>query len=165
MYRSSVDGKTVSWIAGTLLGSLTVGAFVGLVGSVVPSRWLVSGTGLLAVVAAMTVLAFLGDVAQVPNYLPQAQRQVPQDVASAGAPGAFIFGFEMGTGMRTWTSSFLPYVALALALWIGLPWSLLLGASFGFGRVLGLVPIFRSANPVARMAVAGGLIAVTLVAL
>jgi hypothetical protein len=75
--------------------------------------------------------------------LPQNPRQVPPTViTSGGRVGALQFGFEMGTGLRTYMTSGLPH-ALAVGLLLEAPWwaGLLAGASFGAGRAL--MPLLR----------------------
>ncbi|TMR06502.1 hypothetical protein ETD83_04525 [Actinomadura soli] len=71
--------------------------------------------------------------------LPQNARQIPQEILQTNLRrGSLQFGFELGTGVRTYVSSTAPYV-LALALLLShepLAIALLTGAAFGTGRAL-----------------------------
>ncbi|TYB43029.1 hypothetical protein [Actinomadura chibensis] len=108
--------------------------------------WLLSGLSapLPGPVRAGAILAaaFLGvarewGLIRIP--LPQNARQIPPDVLQTHLRrGALQFGFELGTGVRTYVSSSAPYV-LALALFLGhgpLRTTLLAGTAFGAGRAL-----------------------------
>ena len=108
--------------------------------------WVVSGLatpvpasvryGLVVTFAAVGVLRDL-DVVRFP--LPQNARQVPQTVLNSDvAKGSLQFGFEMGTGVRTYVSSTVPYVLVA-ALLLTAPgfWTAVAtGAGFGLGRAI-----------------------------
>jgi len=109
-------------------------------------RPLVPGwVSLLALVALGAVVAGneLG-IFRVP--LPQNARQVPSSVIfEGGRVGALWFGFEMGTGMRTYLPSTLPHLAaLMVALYASWPYALLAGAGFGVGRAV--MPLVRQAS-------------------
>lgn len=79
--------------------------------------------------------------------LPETRRQIPSAVFVPGLiGGAWRFGFEMGTGMRTYVATFVPYVLL-LALLLAHPTlaqTLLIAAGFGLGRA---VPLMISLRP------------------
>lgn len=70
------------------------------------------------------------------SRLPQNRRLIPQHVALKGpAVGAFQFGFEMGTGVRTYVTAVAPYVLLPGVLLFGdLVTGTLAGVGFGLGR-------------------------------
>jgi hypothetical protein len=99
-------------------------------------------------VAGLGLLRELG-VLRVP--LPQNTRQVPQDVLGRHlVRGALQFGFELGTGVRTYVSATAPYV-LAVAVLLaaglpagGLPAATLAGLGFGAGRAA--TPLLRVAS-------------------
>ncbi|GAA4146450.1 hypothetical protein [Actinomadura keratinilytica] len=119
--------------------------------------WLLSGLaaplpppGRAAAIVAAAALGAARDLGLVRLRLPQNARQIPQEVL-AGRPraGALRFGFELGTGVRTYVPATTPYV-LAL----GLPLSqqgpaatLLAGAAFGAGRALSAVLAYLSRSP------------------
>jgi len=71
--------------------------------------------------------------------LPQNARQIPEDVLRRRLRmGSLQFGFELGTGVRTYVSASSPYV-LALGLLLSRQdpaTTLLAGAAFGLGRAL-----------------------------
>jgi hypothetical protein len=76
--------------------------------------------------------------------LPQNARQVPQEVLTGQvARGSLQFGFEMGTGVRTYVSSTVPYV-LAVALALTAPdIGAVLAAGLGFGAGRAAMPLSR----------------------
>lgn len=91
--------------------------------------------------AAAALLATLGlvEVTGRAGRLPQNRRLVPQTILAAdGVTGPLQFGFEMGTGLRTYAPSALPLAVVVLALL----WSptaaegLAVGIGFGLGRSL-----------------------------
>ncbi|MFB9839786.1 hypothetical protein [Actinoallomurus acaciae] len=106
--------------------------------------WLLSGlaaplpgpvrTALILAVAALGVAREAGWV-RIP--MPQNARQIPQEVLRARVRrGALQFGFELGTGVRTYVSASAPYV-VALGLLLahqGPVPTLLTGTGFGTGR-------------------------------
>jgi hypothetical protein len=74
--------------------------------------------------------------------LPEARRQIPAQVFGGSlAAGAYRFGFELGTGVRTHLPSAAPYVLLLILLLARptLAGALLVGLGFGFGRALPIV--------------------------
>lgn len=116
--------------------------------------WVVSGLATpvpepvrYGVVVALAVAGVARDAGWVSFPLPQNARQVPQNVLSDHvARGSLQFGFEMGTGVRTYVSATVPYV-LAAALLLTAPdlgTAIATGAGFGLGR--GLTPSARYAS-------------------
>jgi hypothetical protein len=99
------------------------------------------------VVVAAAAVGVLRDVGVVRFPLPQNARQVPQIVLTRDvARGALQFGFEMGTGVRTYVSATVPYV-LVVALLLTAPdlvTAVATGAGFGVGRAL--TPTARHAS-------------------
>lgn len=81
--------------------------------------------------------------------LPQNARLVPETVFRFGPGlGSFQFGIEMGTGMRTYVTSSLPYAILAISLLSqnqGV--SLVLAIGFGAGRAIMTALSVYSADP------------------
>jgi len=98
-------------------------------------------------VVVLAVAAVLRDAGVVSFPLPQNARQVPQDVLTRDvARGSLQFGFEMGTGVRTYVSSTVPY-ALVAALLLTAPdlvTAVAAGAGFGAGRAI--TPTARHAS-------------------
>jgi len=87
------------------------------------------GSGLVAPVpttarrvalAAVALLGLLQELGQVRLRLPQNAWQVPQDVLHRHLlRGSARFGFELGTGVRTYVSATTPYVLAAGVLLLG----------------------------------------------
>jgi hypothetical protein len=118
--------------------------------------WLLSGLAspLPSPVRYLTVLGFalvgvLRDAGVVRLPLPQNGRQVPREVLRRPVRGALRFGFELGTGVRTYLSATAPYVvAVALLLLTpGLLDAVAAGVGFGIGR---------AATPLIRFTSGGG---------
>ncbi|MGC5330402.1 hypothetical protein [Micromonospora sp. DT62] len=128
---------------GLIVGGLLSGSVLGLLSGLsapLPVPWRYAG------IVAVAVLGLLREVGLVPIRLPQNARQVPQDVLQRSLRrGALQFGFEMGTGVRTYVSASAPYV-LAVALLLGgqrLHVAMLAGIGFGVGRAM--TPLARRA--------------------
>ena len=130
---------------GEVLAVFTLGLLLGgtLSAAVI---WLLSGlsaplppwarTSAILAVAALGAAREFG-LLRLP--LPQNARQIPPEVLQSHLRrGTLQFGFELGTGVRTYVPATAPYV-LALALLLAhedLPLTLLAGAAFGLGRAL-----------------------------
>jgi hypothetical protein len=112
-----------------------------VVGSLLRSPMLPWMRSALVLVVAVVVAG--RELGLYPLRLPQNRRQVPPSVIfDGGRVGALRFGFEMGTGVRTFMTSGLPHVAvLAVALLASFPAALLAGAAFGAGRAV--MPLSR----------------------
>jgi hypothetical protein len=130
------------WFAvGAIGGGATSGILLGTLGLLVPqaSWWAIPA------VALVLILVVLHDTGLVSIRFPQNERQVRQTVVRMQpASGALMFGFELGTGARTYMTGAAPYVAITAALLAGSPDflpGLLVGVGFGLGR--GLVPMSR----------------------
>ncbi|MFC4945602.1 hypothetical protein [Pseudonocardia sp. GCM10023141] len=93
-----------------------------------PVRWVLFGVLALAVVAREAgVVAF---------RVPQNARLVAEDVQHLRQWGALQFGFEMGTGMRTFSPSALPHLVLvAVVLVVPFPAAFAVAAGFAAGRL------------------------------
>jgi hypothetical protein len=130
----------VGLIAGGLLSATVLGLLSGLT-TPLPSPWR------HAAIVAVAVLGPLRELGLVRLRLPQNARQIPQDVLRRNLRrGAAQFGFELGTGVRTYVSSSAPYVLAAALLLAGQrPYvPLLAGIGFGVGRAL--TPLARLAS-------------------
>ncbi|UUW92646.1 hypothetical protein [Pimelobacter simplex] len=133
-----------TFIAGLLLGGLLATSIAVAVGSLVLRSWIPEGTTRRAVVGVVVVIAWARDAGVVRFKIPQNARQVPEAIALQGQRlGAFQFGVEMGTGMRTFMTSMLPHVVVAAALLLcSWPEGAFMGICFGFGRAI--VPLART---------------------
>jgi hypothetical protein len=105
---------------------------------------------LLGAAAAFVWLCKHGPLAGVVT-LPEARRQIPAHVFGGSLTrGAFRFGFELATGVRTHTPSAAPYVLLLTVLIIRpmLIEAVLMGLGFGLGRAVPLMVrmVHRSGN-------------------
>jgi hypothetical protein len=68
--------------------------------------------------------------------VPENARLVPEEVQHRAEWGALQFGFEMGTGMRTYSPSGLPHlVLLAVVLVVPFPAAFAVAAGFAAGRL------------------------------
>jgi hypothetical protein len=94
----------------------------------------------------VALLGVLRELGAVRIRLPQNSRQVPQAVLQRDVlRGSFQFGFELGTGVRTFVSASAPYVLAAAVLLAGQPLvGVLAGLGFGAGRAL--TPLLRRAS-------------------
>lgn len=128
-----------------LVGIVVSGALSGLgfevVGLLLPIPYQL-GLGVFGLVG---VVLLMHSVGVLPLRLPEAKRQIPRHVLERGRLGAFQFGIELGSGLRTYMSASAPYllaVGLVLSLW-PTGSGVLVGLGFGIGRaaVVGL-PIF-----------------------
>jgi hypothetical protein len=100
--------------------------------------WMGAAAGLAAVVVLGRELGFW----RFP--VPENARLVPEDVQHRAQWGALQFGFEMGTGMRTYSPSALPHLVLvAVLLVVPLPAAFALAAGFALGRLV--MPVLSNA--------------------
>jgi hypothetical protein len=132
---------TVGLVLGGVLSALVLFLLSGLFSPLPP---------LGLVVVAFAAIGVLRDAGVLRFPLPQNVRQIPQDVLRRHlVRGSLQFGFELGTGVRTYVSSTAPYV-LAAALLLtspGIVGAVLAGAGFGLGR---------AATPLVRLASGAG---------
>jgi len=98
----------------------------------------------LGLVAAVAVAATAREIGLVRFALPQNRRQVPQSVFYKGRQAAALqFGFEMGTGVMTYTTTAAPYVAAAMLLMAEGSWQLPIVTGVGFGLGRAMMPLSR----------------------
>jgi len=125
-----------AFAAGLFAGALLTAALL----------WLLSGltsplppvAARILLVAALALLA-LRDLEVVRFWLPENHRQIPQSVLrKPGAIPALQFGFELGTGVRTYAPAAAPYmVAVAVILLHPAWWSVVaVAAGFAAGRAM-----------------------------
>jgi hypothetical protein len=120
--------------AGLLLGAALVTFVAGAVGAL--PQALLPPAARYALFALVTVPALLREIGLVRFRVPQNARLVPEDVQYLRRWGALQFGFEMGTGMRTYSPSALPHLVLAAVLLVvPLPAAFALAAGFALGRL------------------------------
>lgn len=120
--------------AGLFLGAVVVAFVAAVVGAIpqalvpAPVRWGLFGVAALAIgLRECGVLRF---------RVPENARLVPEDVQHMREWGALQFGFEMGTGMRTYSPSGLPHLALAaIVLVVPFPAAFAVAAGFAVGRL------------------------------
>jgi len=127
---------------GLLLGGITAGV----------GWWVLSGfaetlpvAGRVAVIAAVAAATVADEVLGMGWRWPQSARQVPQAVRRRSPRAALLqFGFELGTGVRTYLTSRAPYTLVVLLVFGGLSLlqAILLGLGFGAGRAL--MPVTRT---------------------
>jgi hypothetical protein len=89
-----------------------------------------------AVLAAVIGFVVLGRELGMWRFrVPENARLVPEEVQHRGQWGALQFGFEMGTGVRTYSPSALPHLVLAaVVLVVPLPAAFAAAAGFAAGR-------------------------------
>jgi hypothetical protein len=120
--------------AGLLLGAVLVAFVAGAVGAL--PQALLPAHSRYALFALVTVPVLLREVGLVRFPVPQNARLVPEEVQHLRRWGALQFGFEMGTGMRTYSPSALPHLVLAAVLLVvPLPAAFALAAGFALGRL------------------------------
>ncbi len=136
-------GPVAAFCAGLIVGGVLSAAVLLVVGSLlrvpvpVPVRWLV--------VAATLGLTLLVERGVLDLRLPENRRLVPESVFRLGRYlGPLQFGVEMGSGVRTYLPSVLPYPAAVAVLLLASPAAALCaGVGFGLGRSLMTVSHLR----------------------
>jgi hypothetical protein len=129
--------------AGALLSAAALLVVSGLLAPA-PTGWRRTAT------VAVAFLGLLREAGIVRIPLPQNSRQVPLDVLQRGlVRGALQFGFELGTGVRTFVSASAPYVLACTVLLDGRPLTALL-AGLGFGAGRAATPLVRLASGTAE---------------
>ena len=140
--RSPFDYKILAaYLAGTTSGALLTTMVV----------WILSGFAEPLSAGPRVVLLVVGAVfiwlckhGPLSRYitLPETRRQIPAEVFGGSLTrGAYRFGFELGTGIRTYVPSAAPYILL-LALMLAnltLTNAILVGLGFGVGRAVPLM--------------------------
>lgn len=89
--------------------------------------------------------------------LPQAARQIPREVFDRHPTSAAArFGFAMGTGVRTYLVSPVPYAPALAILLLRPPLVGALALGLGFGLARGLLPASYAFRPRRRSSRSGG---------
>ena len=119
---------------GLLLGAVVVAFVAGVLGAL--PQALVPAP-VREVLFGVLALAVLGREAGWWRFrVPENARLVPERVQHLGEWGALQFGFEMGTGMRTYSPSALPHLLLAaIVLVVPFPAGFAVAAGFAAGRL------------------------------
>lgn len=121
-------------------GSLLTGALISILGELLPV--LPYELGLLVVMPLLLAILAI-DLGVADISLPQRKRQVPLSISVRGnLLGPFQFGFEMGTGVRTYVTAAFPYALVGVLLLFG-GWSSGLFAGVGFAAGRSLMPLLR----------------------
>src|SRR5437016_3767738 len=119
---------------GLLLGgvmSASAAWIVSGVGQSIPSGWRI---GLLGAAAFFVLLR---DFRVISFWLPEPLRQVPRSIFQRGLTlAAFQFGIELGTGLRTYLTSTVPYLLAVGIIFAGESYlaAAIAGLGFGLGR-------------------------------
>jgi hypothetical protein len=100
-----------------------------------------------AAIVAVALLGVLREAEVVTIPLPQNARQVPQDLLRhSPRGGALRFGFELGTGVRTYVSATAPYVLAVAVFLAGQRPAVAALAGIGFGAGRAATPLIRRAS-------------------
>ena len=150
------------WFGSGLLLGASVVAFVGAVVGALPQA-LVPAPARAAMLGVVALVVLGRELGVWHLRVPENARLVPEDVQHHGHWGALQFGFEMGTGMRTYSPSALPHLALAAVLLVvPFPAAFAVAAGFAAGRWAmpmlsnawsddgGWTELWSSAEPVVR---------------
>ena len=155
----------VVYLAGAVAGALLSASLLGLAGGLLRGAhgdrpWLT-----VPAFAAVAGMAWLRQLRPGLVWLPENRRQVTQAVLGRGpVHGAAQFGFEMGTGVRTFMTSASPYLLASWLVLFATPWALLVSA-LGFALGRGLPNLLylrygdRAAAPVPAVARASDVVA------
>jgi hypothetical protein len=126
----------VAFCAGLLAGGVLISVAFLVIGSVLraPAPWSLR----VALVTLWLVVMVAREFGVLRFGLPENRRLVPETVFRLGRHlGPFQFGVEMGTGVRTYLPTGLPYVlVVAVALLASPIAAVVAGLGFGLGRCL-----------------------------
>jgi hypothetical protein len=147
--RSQLDFRIVeAYLAGATSGALLTVMTVWLIGGFAAPLPAIARAILIAGGAVLIWMCQRGPLSSKLT-LPQNRRQIPLEVFGSGlVKGAYRFGFEMGTGVRTYLPSPAPYILL-LALLFGrltLASALFVAIGFGLGRAVPLMLQLRQVD-------------------
>ena len=95
-------------------------------------------------VVGVALLGLLRDAGAVHVPVPQNARQVPREVLQRHLlRGSVQFGFELGTGVRTFVSASPPYVLAVALLLLGQDLAIAAVTGLGFGAGRATTPLLR----------------------
>lgn len=120
------------------MGGLTTGVIIAMVAAGIPTSITPAQFAGTAFAASVAISISFGYGLEL---LPQNARQVPQTVRGRGpSVGGFQFGFEMGTGLRTYMTTALPHVVVVAVVLGANPGAAVAGGlGFGAGRAMMLM--------------------------
>lgn len=125
-------GLALGLTVGALLTTVVTLLLSGLLGALVaqPAR--------VGAAVVITVLMLARELNLVRFPMPQNQRLIPNTTFRLGPfLGSFQFGMELGSGVRTYVTSSLPYALLAVIALVAPPGAAFLGAvGFALGRLV-----------------------------
>ncbi|MFD1939255.1 hypothetical protein ACFSKW_48120 [Nonomuraea mangrovi] len=130
---------------GLLLGASSVAVVAATIGGVFQA--LLPPSLRLGLLALLAGVVFLREAGLITLTVPENKRLVPEHVLGRGRVlGGIQFGFEMGTGMRTYSPSALPHLVL-VSLVLAVPFSGAMAAAAGFAAarwIMAAASIFHS---------------------
>lgn len=135
--RGSSKTNTLVFVAASVMGGLGTGVMIGIGSALVPERLQLPHEIGLVVLVIASFVAILRDSGRLRIRLPEPRRQVRFSVwEERPVVGAAVFGFELGTGFRTFITGSAPYVLVIVLMLVRWPIlvPLLVGAGFGLGR-------------------------------
>ena len=140
--RSNLDYKIlISYLLGTTSGALLTAVVLWVLSGFVEPLGEALRVAVLTAGAVFIVLCKHGPLARFVS-LPESRRQIPAEVFGGSLiRGAFRFGLELGTGVRTYVPSPAPYILLLAVVLARLTLgdALLVGVGFGVGRAFPLM--------------------------
>lgn len=139
--RVSGSGNYLAFALGSTVGGVIAAVAllvpVGMIAREFIPAQLSVAAGVAVVAAVVPALANLVE-------LPRIHRQARQSLGNLPPTlGLFMFGLDLGAGVRTYTSSLALYLLLLPPVLGADPWALV-GAGAAFGAVRGLVPLDRA---------------------
>lgn len=147
--RSLFDYKILAaYVAGTTSGALLTALLVWVLSGFVEPLGEATRVALLIAGAAFVWLCKQGPLSGIVK-LPEARRQIPAEVFGGSlVRGAYRFGLELGTGVRTYVPSPAPYFLLLVVFFarLTLADAVLVGVGFGVGRAVPLLLQLTAAN-------------------
>lgn len=123
-----------------MVGGASVGVMLGLAGPLL--GWVPSPVA-IGLVAAMATMVGLDAYGLSQFRWPQVSRQVARTSAADGLTGLWKFGFEMGTGARTYMPVPTPHLVVLTVLLVGGGYGVAVFAGLGFAGGRAVMPITR----------------------
>lgn len=151
--RSNFDRKIlVAYLLGTTSGALLTTIVVWILSGFVEPLGQGPRAAMLVAGAVLVVLSRHGPLAGFIS-LPESRRQIPAEIFGGSlVRGAYRFGLELGTGVRTYVSSAAPYILLLAVFFARLTMAdaLLVGVGFGVGRAFPLLVQLTASGAIAN---------------